>query len=100
MLSVLSHLTQPHLSRPIHIPTMFSVRVIAVMALIAAVATVSAAPAGKSVEALAALPPNIDDYRYCTTASGPTACYNLCGGDNGGNYARYWFDSPDCCCRR
>ncbi|KAF9966721.1 hypothetical protein BGZ70_001502 [Mortierella alpina] len=80
---------------------MLSIRSIAVMALVAAVATVGAAPAASPVEAMAALPSNIEDYRYCSTAaSNSKACYNLCGGDNGGNYAKYWFNSPHCCCRR
>ncbi|CAO3574613.1 unnamed protein product [Mortierella alpina] len=81
-------------------PVMFSIRSIVVMAFVAAVATVSAAPAASPVEAMAALPSNIEDYYRCTTASNAKACYNLCGGDNGGHYAKYWFDSPDCCCRR
>ncbi|KAF9575202.1 hypothetical protein EC968_004138 [Mortierella alpina] len=79
---------------------MLSIRAIAVMALVAVVATVSAAPAASSVEPMAALPPNIGDYYHCTTATSAVACYKLCGGDNNGNYAKYWFDSPDCCCRR
>ncbi|KAF9982150.1 hypothetical protein BGZ75_006479 [Mortierella antarctica] len=79
---------------------MLSIRAIAVMALVAVVATVSAAPAASPLEAMAALPPNVGDYYRCTTAGNYKACYNLCGGDNGGNYAKYWFNSPDCCCRR
>ncbi|KAF9949618.1 hypothetical protein BGZ72_008642 [Mortierella alpina] len=66
---------------------MLSIRTLAVMALVAVVATVSAVPAANRVEPLAALPTNMQDYRWCTTAKTAIACYNLCGGDNGGNYA-------------